>query len=126
MFMLFALAPVDKMCIENPVGFMNANWRKPDQIIQPYYFADSIDDIENYQQKTTCLWLKNLAPLQRTSNLPKPKPVYVRQCANGKQKAVYFEENHGKIGNDKHKNNDSAARSKTFSGIAKAMAEQWG
>lgn len=124
-FMQIALADCDRIAIENPIGFMNGAWRKPDQIIQPYFFADSADDIENYQLKTTCLWLKGLEPLHRTNNLPKPEPVYIRTCADGTQKKVYFVENHGKIGDTKHKGNDSAARSKTFPNIAKAMAEQW-
>ena len=66
-FMQCALAKCDKVAVENPIGFMS-RWRKPDQIIQPYQFAESPDDIENYQMKTTCLWLKNL-PKLKTNNL---------------------------------------------------------
>lgn len=47
------LAPIDRIAIENPIGWMNTNWRKPTQIIQPYYFGDN-------EMKTTCLWLKCL------------------------------------------------------------------
>ena len=63
--------------------------------------------------------------MKRTNELEKPKPVNVRQYESGKVKNVYFTENHGKIGDSKHRGNDAAARSKTFSGVAKAMAEQW-
>lgn len=126
LFMQMMLADCDRIAVENPIGFMNKNYRKPDQIIQPYYFAEDADDIDNYQMKTTCLWLKNLPKLQRTNNLDKPDPVYFREYPDGTRKAVYFEENHGKIGDAKHKKNDSAARSKTFTGIARAMAEAWG
>ena len=122
--MQIALANCDRVCVENPVGFMN-RWRKPDQIINPYQFAASCDDIENYQLKKTCLWLKNL-PTLRTNNLPKPKPIRTYTTKYGKQKNVYFEENHGVINGVKHGGNDAKARSKTFSGVAKAMAEQWG
>lgn len=119
-----ALARCNKIAVENPVGFMS-HWRKPDQIIQPYQFADSANDDENYQLKTTCLWLKGL-PKLITNDLPKPMPVRTYKTKAGKVKNVYFEENHGKINGYKHRGNDAIARSKTFSGIAKAMAEQWG
>ncbi len=123
-FMQCALARCDRIAVENPIGFMS-RWRKPDQIINPYQFAKSQDDIENYQMKTTCLWLSGL-PKLRTNNLPKPAPVRRYMTKNGTMKNMYFEENHGVINGVKHGGNDSAARSKTFIGIAKAMAEQWG
>ena len=82
-------------------------------------------DIENYQMKTTCLWLKNL-PKLRTNGLPKPEPTKVYMNSSGKIKRRYFEENHGVIEGKKHGGNDAKARSKTFAGIANAMAEQWG
>jgi hypothetical protein len=63
-FMLFANANCDKIAIENPVGIMSTLYRKPDQIIQPYYFGDT-------ERKTTCLWLKNLPKLVPT-NIVKP------------------------------------------------------
>lgn len=120
------LADCDRIAVENPIGFMNSAYRKPDQIIQPYFFAKDENDVENYQMKTTCLWLKGLPKLQRTNNLGKPQPVYIRNTADGRTKNVYFVENHGKIGGKKHKGNDAATRSKTFPGVAKAMADQWG
>ena len=74
------------IAIENPVGYMNTYFRKPDQIIHPYYFAKSEDDFENYQMKRTCLWLKGLPMLKKVSNLPKPLPVYYNIDKNGKKK----------------------------------------
>ena len=123
-FMQCALARCSKIAVENPIGFMS-HWRKPDQIINPYQFAKDKDDVENYQMKTTCLWLSGL-PKLKTNNLPKPEPVRRYMTKSGKMKNMYFEENHGVINGIKHGGNDATARSKTFSGIAKAMAEQWG
>lgn len=125
-FMQMILADCDRIAVENPIGFMNGAYRKPDQIIQPYFFAKDDNDVENYQMKTTCLWLKGLPKLQRTNELGKPHPVYIRDLSDGRTKNVYFVENHGKIGGMKRNGNDSAARSKTFPGVAKAMADQWG
>lgn len=81
-FMRFALADVPKIAVENPVGIMNTAYRKADQIIYPYYFAENEDDVENYHTKRTCLWLKNLPPLKRKNSLPPPEPVYI---SNGKK-----------------------------------------
>ena len=122
-FLAFANADCDRIAIENPVGYMNTNWRKPDQIIHPYYFAESDADAENYVQKRTCLWLKNLPTLTRETELPKPEPKYYCQGEKCKGKAIGWCEGiknttGGQVGRAK-------ARSKTFSGIAKAMAEQW-
>ena len=121
-FMQFALADCDKICVENPQGFMSRLWKKPDQTIHPYYFAKSTNDIENYQKKRTCFWLKGLKPLKRTNDLPPPEPLGYTKSG----KPINFEEAHGKINGIKHKGNSATARSKTFPGIAKAMAEQWG
>ena len=123
-FMQCALARCDRVAVENPIGFMS-HWRKPDQIINPYQFAESQDDAENYQMKTTCLWLSGL-PKLKTNDLPKPEPVRRYMTKSGKYKNRYFEENHGLINGIKYGGNDTTARSKTFPGIAKAMAEQWG
>ncbi|MDE6501517.1 MAG: DNA cytosine methyltransferase [Ruminococcus sp.] len=110
-FIQFCEADCDRICVENPVGYAS-RYRRPNQIIQPYYFAESIHDSENYHIKTTCLWLKNLPLLSFSDCLPKPKEHHIRP--NGKK--VYFVES---ISGQKR-------RSKTFLGIAKAMAEQWG
>lgn len=114
-FMFFYLADIPRVAVENPVGFMNTACRKPDQIIHPYMFADSEDDKEQYVTKATCLWLRGL-PKLKTNNLPKPD--------NGKLygylpsgKARTWEDTYSRSGK---------VRSKTFPGIAKAMAEQWG
>lgn len=114
-FMYFALAPIEHICVENPVGFMNVAYRKADQIIDPYMFAESIDDKQNYVTKRTCFWLKNLPQLKRTNDLQKPNnaELYGR-FPSGKAK-TWEDQTHGGV-----------ARSKTFPGVAKAMAAQWG
>lgn len=115
LFMAFARVAIDKYCIENPVGIMSSEWRKPDQIIHPYYFGDEY-------QKTTCLWLKGLHPLihiveddwfDTKTHVGKGEMV---KFASGKVMPRWFAESWG----DGHK------RSQTFPGIANAMAEQWG
>ena len=116
-FMKFANVDCEKVAIENPVGAMNTVYRKPDQIIEPYQFAESEEDIENYVTKRTCLWLKGLEPLY-INYLPRPSNVekYGR-WSNGKARCW------NEIQGLKDK---TVVRSKTFPGIAKAMAEQWG
>lgn len=113
-FMHFALARCSKVAVENPVGFMNTAYRKPDQIIHPYMFADSEDDTEQYVTKATCLWLKGLPPLQ-INDLPKPdnRKIYGVMPSG---KARTWEDTYSRRGD---------VRSKTFPGIARAMAEQW-
>ena len=107
----------ERIAIENPVGIMSTVYRKPDQIIEPYQFAESEEDKENYVTKRTCLWLKDLQPL-KINDLPRPdiKATY-GTWSNGKARCwnelVYSKER-------------AVIRSKTFTGIAKAMAEQWG
>lgn len=120
-FMQFALADCDRICVENPLGFMSTLWRKPDQIVQPYYFAENPSDIENYHKKRTCFWLKGLEPLERTSQLAPPEPMGYSK----RGKPYYFEEMGGKINGVQHGENRAKSRSKTFPGIARAMAEQW-
>lgn len=122
-FLALANADCNKIAIENPVGYMNTNYTKPNQIIHPYFFAESIDDKENYYQKRTCLWLKGLPVLENKLNLPKPEPMYIRQGEKCKGKAIgWCEGIKNTTGGQKGR---AKARSKTFSGIAKAMAEQW-
>ena len=115
-FMMIANAKCERIAIENPVGVMSTVYRRPDQIIEPYQFAESEDDKENYQTKRTCLWLKGLQPL-KINDLPRPdiKAVY-GTWSNGKARCW-----HERVSTDK-----ARVRSKTFPGIAKAMAEQWG
>lgn len=103
-------ASIPRICIENPVGYANTHFRKPDQIIHPYYFGDP-------QMKRTCLWLKNLPLLVPTNMLPKPEPLYVTEGSGHRR---YFTDGLCS-GKDRQK-----LRSKTFEGIAEAMAAQWG
>ena len=96
-FMKFINAKCEHIAVENPVGYMNTYYRKPDQIIQPWQFGHG-------EQKATCLWLKNL---------PLLKPTDIVEERN---KAVW------KMGETKDR---AKKRSKTYLGIAKAIAEQW-
>lgn len=115
-FMKFVNAKCNKIAIENPRGYCNSHYRKPDQIIQPYYFSKEIGD-ENYQIKLTCLWLKNLPPLKRINSFPKPEPTSISPSGIKR----YFADNvSGSNRKDQARN-----RSKTFTGIAEAMANQW-
>lgn len=104
-FMLFANADCPRIAIENPIGIMSTVYRKPNQIIQPYEFG-------HMEQKKTCLWLKGLPLLQSTNN------VYdeMMKLPKNKRERIFFMS----PGIDRAK-----MRSKTFPGIAKAMAEQW-
>lgn len=112
-FMMFIKTDCDRIAVENPTGVMNTCFRKPDQTIQPYYFAESVNDAENYATKKTGLWLKGLPELKYVCTLPNPMDDAPRWL-NGKKKN-WTESNHG-----------GSERSKTFPGIAKAMADQWG
>lgn len=115
-FMLFVNADCPIIAIENPVGWMNTFYRKPDQIIHPYYFGDNF-------KKRTCLWLKGLPKLVPTNQLPEPEPQYICRgpLCNGK-KIGWTEGIKGTTGGQAGR---AIARSKTFPGIAEAMAEQW-
>lgn len=116
-FMLFANANCEKIAIENPVGYANRMFRKPDQIIHPYYFGDNA-------KKRTCLWLKGLPKLVPTDMLPEPEPEYICQGELSKGKKIgWCEGIKGTTGGQKGR---AMARSKTFPGIAKAIASQWG
>ena len=123
-FLAIANADCEKIAIENPVGYMNTHWRKPNQIIHPYYFAESEKDTKNYYQKRTCLWLKNLPELYRITYLQKPQPMYI--CQGGKSAGKPIGWCEGIRGIHGGQEVRAKARSKTFPGIAKAMAEQWG
>lgn len=122
-FMRFVLAECERIIIENPVGHMSKAYRKPDQIIHPYFFAESEDDEDNYFQKRTCLWLKNVKPLKRINSLPAPSPLYFCDGPKCKGKAIGWCE--GIKGTTGGQAGRAKARSKTFPGIARAMAEQW-
>jgi len=119
-FLKLANVDIKHIALENPVGIMSKLYRKPDQIIQPYFFGDEA-------QKTTCLWLKNLPKLKHfdkvdlfNNKITHTKPQGNIIFKNGKMYSF--------ASNKWYKNKEvrSKARSKTFPGIAKAMAEQWG
>lgn len=114
-FMHFALSNIEKICVENPVGFMSLAYRKADQIISPYMFAANENDAENYVTKRTCLWLKGLPALKGTG-LPKPDNAKLFGITS-KGKLRTWEDTYSR---------DARVRSKTFPGIASAMADQWG
>jgi len=109
-FMMFANADCDHIAIENPIGIMSTVWRKPDQIIQPYMFGDPFE-------KKTCLWLKGLPKLIST-NVVEPQPRIFFD--SGKSMPVWYADA-WKLPKDER----AKLRSKTFDGIAKAMAKQW-
>lgn len=110
-FMMFAKADCERIAIENPIGTMSTAWRKPDQIIHPYMFGDP-------ERKSTCLWLKGLPKLKPT-NIVEPKIIKYK---NGKGTDSPWHMNTMGLPSDER----AKMRSKTFPGIAKAMAEQWG
>jgi len=125
-FMAMVNAPIKHIAIENPVGIMSKLYRKPDQTIQPYYFGDEA-------QKTTHLWLKNLPPLYHNE---KPNLFdgnvthsthgefweYFSKSKNKMQREPIWKKTSIGLTSDER----SRERSKTFPGIAKAMAKQWG
>lgn len=115
-FLKIADADCSRIAIENPVGYMNTHWRKPDQIIHPYYFGDDV-------KKRTCLWLKGLPKLEPTNMLPEPQPVYICQGEKCRGKEIgWCEGIRGIKGGQRER---AKARSRTFPGIANAMAQQW-
>ena len=116
-FMMFVNADCDRIIVENPIGYMNTQYRKPDQIIHPYYFGDNV-------KKRTCLWLKGVEKLKETNRLPEPEPMYICQGIKCKGKKIGWCEGLRNVKGGQAER--SKLRSKTFPGIAKAMAEQWG
>jgi len=113
---------IKRIAIENPVGKLSSLWMKPTQIIQPFYFGDEA-------QKTTCLWLKDLPKLQHLKNANLFEKN-ITHCGKGEMVTTstgktfskwYWETSRGK-GKGKER---QILRSKTFPGIAKAMATQW-
>lgn len=109
-FMLFANADCPRIAIENPVGIMSTEWRKPNQIVHPYHFGDAFE-------KKTCFWLKGLNTLEFTNIVSIPERT---RFASGKTMATWYSD-----ALKLPKEERSKIRSKTFPGIAKAMAEQW-
>lgn len=119
-FMRMMLASAERIAVENPIGIMSSCYRKPDQIIQPWQFGHP-------ETKSTCLWLKNLPKLKPTEIIEKPEGGWLNQSftPDGRYKSFVNYNERGKImsWNDPE---TAKLRSKTYSGIAKAMAEQWG
>jgi hypothetical protein len=103
-------APIPKIALENPIGVISTKIRKPDQIVQPYWFGDPY-------KKTTCLWLKNLPPLKPTDMVVLTDEAF-HVTKSGRKLPKWYNlppsPDRGKL------------RSKTFQGFANAMAEQWG
>ena len=104
---------IPRIALENPVSIISTKIRKPDQIIQPYMFGDA-------HRKTTCLWLKNLPKLIPTKQVL-PKLVL---CKNKDKMELMSKFHYDSFFLKKEER--SKVRSKTFQGIANAMAEQWG
>ena len=115
-FMKLVNADIDRIAIENPVGVMSTKYRKPDQIIQPYQYGDKA-------QKSTCLWLKNLPKLEPT-NIVEKGEFFEFTSKKGEKKRMpmwYYKA----LQDAKTPEQRQTLRSKTFNGIARAMATQW-
>ena len=110
-FMRFANSDCPRIAIENPIGYVSTHYRKPDQIIQPWQFGHEAS-------KATCLWLKNLPKLKPTDIVSKGEFV---QFPNGGRMSKWYAEAFYLKPRERAK-----VRSKTFHGIALAMARQWG
>ena len=104
-------ANCDKIAIENPIGIMSTAWEKPTQIIQPFMFGEPFE-------KRTCLWLKNLPKLNSTKLVIPPERIKFK---SGKTMPEWYAKLWALPKEEREKE-----RSKTFIGIARAMAEQWG
>lgn len=108
-FFRFVMADCDRIAIENPIGIMSRVYRKPDCFYNPYDFEGETEC------KKTCLWLKGLPTLKPTQNLPKEKRTQGIWKAHFDGKAYAWSDRE-----------TARLRSRTPSGVAKAMAEQWG
>ncbi|MDR6195195.1 hypothetical protein [Siphonobacter sp. SORGH_AS_0500] len=96
------------VCIENPIGWLNTNWKKPDQIISPYHFGEP-------HIKKTYLWLRGIPELKHTNNIGKPNPLGFCIKSNGRRYNYYY-----------HQSKSAKERARFFDCIAQAMADQWG
>lgn len=115
-FMKLVNAPIEKIAIENPIGIMSRIYRKPDQIIQPWHYGDKA-------QKSTCLWLKNLPNLMATDVVEKGEFFeFVSKKGEKKRMPMWY---YKALQEAKTPEQRRTLRSKTFPGIAKAMAYQW-
>jgi len=109
-FMAFVNAKCQRIAIENPIGVMSTYYKKPDQVVHPYWFGDP-------ERKATCLWLKGLPALVPTNMV---EPVVIT-CKNGKTDSPWHMNTLGLPAEERRR-----LRSKTFPGLAKAIVEQWG
>lgn len=117
-FMRFINADCEHIAVENPIGIMSTRYRKPDCVVQPWQFGHP-------ETKATCLWLKNLPSLVPTNIIKKPEGGWEnQQISNGKYTGFKNYDENGKIlaWNDPR---TKVIRSRTYVGIAEAMAEQW-
>lgn len=115
-FMKIINFPCDKIAVENPIGIMSGLYRKPDQIIQPWMFGDKA-------QKSTCLWLKGLPKLVPTDIVEKGEFFeFISKKGEKKRMPMWY---YQALRDAKTPEQRRTLRSKTFSGIAKAMATQW-
>lgn len=103
-------APIDKIAVENPISVISSRIKKPTQIIQPYEYGHPTS-------KSTCLWLKNLEPLQPTNIV---EPIWI-DVSDGKRMSKFHYDTYTLPKKERGK-----IRSATFPGIAQAMADQWG
>ena len=103
---------IPKVAIENPIGVLSTKWKKPNQIVHPYHFGDEAS-------KATCLWLRGLPKLQHTNVVGKGERV---QLASGKSLPKWYSDALTKA---KSAEERRTLRSKTFDGLAEAMATQW-
>lgn len=114
--MQLAHAPIDYIAIENPVSQISSLWRKPDQIIQPYMFGDEAS-------KKTCLWTKNLPDLEPTNVVGKGEfKEWVDKNGKTKRQPKWY---YDALSQARNAEERRTLRSKTFEGIAVAMAVQW-
>jgi hypothetical protein len=111
-FIKLCEAPIDKIAVENPVGIVSTKYRKPDQTIHPWMFGDEAS-------KATCLWLKNLPLIEPTNIVGKGERVHL---SSGKSLPKWYSD---ALTNSKTAAERRTLRSKTFKGMALAMAEQW-
>jgi hypothetical protein len=132
-FIMLADYPISKIAVENPIGIMSTRYRKPDQIIQPWMFGHDAS-------KSTCLWLNGLPKLRPTNIID---PIYGCSCGmrfeytlgkygcpnchgEGKVKQIYGNQTPSGQNNLGPSPDRAKNRSRTYTGIAQAMAEQWG
>lgn len=110
-------ANIPSIAIENPISVISSKLCKPDQIVQPYWFGDSAS-------KSTCLWLKNLPKLEPTNIVNKGEfKEWIGKNGKIKKQAMWYYEALTKAKTTEERR---GLRSKTFQGIADAMADQWG